>query len=304
MRNLYTLDSKPSTLESEVTHRDLFGNPDDEAIYQGALAVPLEEKIRKAIAMIQNYEPMALQLSDDGYYVAFSGGKDSIVMERLFKMAGVKYKAWYNNVTIDPPELVQFIKREYPEVGWNNIGKNLPLAMADDANATPPTRLARWCCEVYKEQGGIHHFRAIGVRAAESARRKGLWTPLKADRKNGNPIMCPILYWSDADIWAFIKSNNMPYCELYDQGFDRLGCVGCPVGPEKQRFAQFKRWPKYEQMWRKGFQKLWNKYKGVPKKNGGDRAIEKFSTVDELWDWWMSGKAPGGDQPDCQMWLW
>ena len=100
--------------------KDLFGNPDIEAIYQAALTVPLEKKIKNAIALIREYEPMALQLSDAGYYVAFSGGKDSIVMERLFKMSGVKYESWYNNVTIDPPELVRFIKKQYPHVGWNN----------------------------------------------------------------------------------------------------------------------------------------------------------------------------------------
>ena len=283
---------------------DLFGQPDLEAIYQAHLAEPLDRKIDKAIALIREYEPMALDLSPDGYYVAFSGGKDSIVMERLFKMAGVKYQAWYNNVTIDPPELVQFIKRGYPEVRWNNPKcGNLTSRMVKESQG-PPTRLARWCCELYKEQGGDGLLKAIGVRADESPRRKGAWTTITTN-KRGEIFICPILHWTEVDVWEFILvKENIPYCELYDQGFRRLGCVGCPMSGPLGQARDFKRWPKYEQMWRRGFDAYWKAWKGVPRRDGGDRWIEKFDNVDQLWVWWTSGKAYEGDQPDCQMWLW
>ena len=284
--------------------KDLFGNIDEEGMYQMALAVPLQEKIESAIALIRSMESQALQLSEDGFYVAFSGGKDSIVMERLFKLAGVKYKAYYNNVTIDPPELVHFIKREYPQVTWNNVGKHLVSYMADNKVCGPPTRLIRWCCEIYKEQGGIDSFRAIGVRAAESARRKGLWKIVATDRNTSRPILCPILYWTDADVWQFIRDNEMKYCSLYDEGYTRLGCVGCPMSGPTGMARDFKRWPRYEAMWKRGFKVYFDKYKGVPKRNGDPRAIEKFPTVDDLWNWWTSGKAYEGENPDCQMWLW
>ncbi len=278
--------------------------PSEEDLYQMALAVPLEDKIKSAILLIREFERQALALSPEGYYVAFSGGKDSIVMEHLFKLAGVKYRAYYNNVTIDPPELVQFIKRYYPEVTWNNVGKHLVSYMADNKVCGPPTRLIRWCCEIYKEQGGIDSFRAIGVRAEESARRKGLWKIVATDRNTSRPILCPILYWTESDVWQFIRSHNMPYCSLYDEGYTRLGCVGCPMSGPTGMARDFKRWPRYEAMWKRGFQRYFDKYKGVPKRNGGPRAIEKFPTVEALWNWWTSGKAYEGDQPDCQMFLW
>ena len=82
---------------------DLFGNIDEEGVYQMAIAVPLVEKIESAIGLIRLYENQALALSPDGYYVCFSGGKDSIVMEDLFRLSGVCYSNHYSNVTIDPP---------------------------------------------------------------------------------------------------------------------------------------------------------------------------------------------------------
>jgi phosphoadenosine phosphosulfate reductase len=282
--------------------KDLYGNDDIEAMYQAALAVPLAEKIEMALMMIRTYESMALNLSDGGFFVCFSGGKDSIVMARLFEMAGVKHTLNYSNVTIDPPELVQFLKREYPHAIWSSPKKNLPMRMAE--KGVPPTRLMRWCCAEYKEQGGNGQFKAIGVRAAESPRRKSLWQPIRTDAHFKAPIMSPILYWTDDDVWSFIRGNEMPYCSLYDEGFKRLGCIGCPMA-DKQRVAQFKRWPKYEAMWRRGFHKLYNKYKGVPKKNGEPRFSERFNSGDEWFDYWMETKNVNDtDNADCQMFLW
>ena len=275
----------------------------EEEIYQAAIEETLDRKIEKALALIREYEPMALELSQDGYYVAFSGGKDSIVMERLFKMAGVKYQAWYSNVTIDPPELVRFIKREYPQCKWNNPKQHLLKKMIDKTSG-PPTRTIRWCCEIYKEQGGNGLFKAIGVRAEESPRRKGAWQTITMHRSTLSPILSPILYWTVRDVWQLIREQSMPYCGLYDEGFKRLGCIGCPMGGPIGQARDFARWPKYEAMWKKAVMDWWHRWKGVPRRDGQPRAVEKFPTPESLWEWWISGKAYEGDTPDCQMWLW
>ncbi|MBK6900110.1 MAG: phosphoadenosine phosphosulfate reductase family protein [bacterium] len=275
--------------------------PSDEDLYQRAISMPLGRKILEAIGLIELYEEEALSLSPEGYYVAFSGGKDSIVMAKLFEMSGVKYGLHYNNVTIDPPELVRFIRKNYPEAKWNNVGKSLPLYMENKSNG-PPTRLSRWCCEVYKEQGGLGCFRAMGVRAEESARRKGLWRRI-TNTKDKGPVICPIIYWTEDDVWKFIRDNGMEYCSLYDEGFKRLGCVGCPLGGPKNQAREFARWPRYEALWKKGFQKHWDKWKGVPRRDGQPRWIEKFETVDDLWNWWVSGGEDDGS-PDCQIGMW
>jgi len=270
-------------------------------LFERAINQPLSAKISNAIDMIGLHEQNALAMNQAGYYVSFSGGKDSIVMAKLFEMARIKYGLHYNNVTIDPPELTRFIKQEYQYVQWHSIGKPLPYAMVDKS-CGPPTRKARWCCEMYKEHGGDGCFKAIGVRAMESNRRKMLWKLITAN-KRGGMFICPIVYWTDKDIWSFIQQFKLRYCHLYDEGFKRLGCVGCPMAGPKRQAADFARWPKIERVWRKGFQMYWDEWKGVPTKKGEARWIERFSNVDELWAWWISGKACRG-KANCQLFLW
>ena len=270
--------------------------------YVQAIASPLAEKIHRAISLIQLWEGHALELSPDGYYVAFSGGKDSTVLEKLFRMSGVRYKAYYNNVTIDPPELVRHIKRFYPHVPWNNKETSLPLRMKKESQG-PPTRLSRWCCEYYKEQGGNGLFKALGVRGPESPRRILQWQEVTQNRATGDLILCPVAYWTDEDIWAFIRQYNLPYCELYDQGYSRLGCIGCPMSGSKGQSRDFARWPRYEALWKRGFREYWDTWKGVPRLDGKPRWIEKMSGVEELWQWWRSGKALGKGH-DCQIYQW
>ena len=123
------------------------------------------DKVQIAINRLKLHEP------PEGYYVAFSGGKDSCVILDLVKRAGVKYDAHYNLTTVDPPELVQFIRREYPEA-WEQ--RNKPEKTMWDLivqKRMPPTRLVRYWCQYLKEGGGIDRIVITGVRHQESAKR-------------------------------------------------------------------------------------------------------------------------------------
>ena len=86
----------------------------DEAV---AKCPNLEEKIRHSVELMRKGEKMALEFDpENGYHLAFSGGKDSQVLYHITKMAGVRFKAHMNLTSVDPPEVLRFIRREYPDV--------------------------------------------------------------------------------------------------------------------------------------------------------------------------------------------
>lgn len=127
-------------------------------------------KLEKTIERIKAFEP------EDGYYLAFSGGKDSQCIYHLAKMAGVKFDAHYRVTSVDPPELVQFIKKNYPnvsrEIPRDKDGKPITMWSLIASKTMPPTRLTRYCCKDLKESGGDGRVTITGVRWAESKKRK------------------------------------------------------------------------------------------------------------------------------------
>ena len=128
------------------------------------------DKVEAAIKRLKAFEP------PDGYFVAFSGGKDSQCVYHLCQMAGVKFDAHYSVVGVDPPELVQFIKDYYPDVQRDipkdDEGKPITMWNLIPKKLLPPTRIVRYCCEKLKECNGEGRVTVTGVRWEESVRRK------------------------------------------------------------------------------------------------------------------------------------
>lgn len=142
------------------------------------------DKVEMAIKRLKAFEP------EEGYYVAFSGGKDSQCVYHLCKMALVRFDAHYCVTSIDPPELVRFIKSHYPDVKFEHKkdrnGKPITMWTLIPEKGIPPTRLVRYCCEELKESSGAGRFTVTGVRASESGNRKrnqGVITVPKAGKK-------------------------------------------------------------------------------------------------------------------------
>lgn len=261
----------------------------------------VRDPVDRAIKRLQAFEPQ------EGYWLAFSGGKDSQCIYHLAQEAGVKFEAHYNATTADPPELVRFIKAHYPDVRIRKPSLNMWQLIA--RNTMPPTRLWRYCCRHLKEHGGDGRLVATGVRWAESAKRRSrgmlelnqgakseiiLMNDNDANRQmvehcpiKGKHIMNPIVDWSDKDVWRFIRGRGLAYCSLYDEGFTRLGCVACPnAGPTQQR-RDFRRWPHFKALYLMAFERMLANRRAKGKET-------TWQSGQEVMDWWLK-------TPDCPM---
>jgi phosphoadenosine phosphosulfate reductase len=208
------------------------------------------QNVEEALDFIKQHEP------PEGYFVGFSGGKDSIVTLDLVRRAGVKHEAFYSMTLIDPPEVVDFIKKHYPEVTrlrakmtfWQGILKNgLPYAGR------------RWCCRILKKDPAkkipLKH-RIMGQRMEESWQRAA--QPRVGYIKTYKTYLYkPIFEWSSSDIWDYIQAENLPYPALYDEGFARLGCIVCPYIAGKALARNKAKWPGHYRILDKYMREYW-----------------------------------------------
>lgn len=100
--------------------------------------------------------------------------------------------------------------------------------------------------------------------------------------KRHKTTLNPIIDWTDRDVWDFIHAESIPYCELYNDGFHRLGCVGCPMAAKHGREVEFAKWPKYKLAYLKAFDRML-----AERQKRGKRRDEMFSTAQSVFNWWM-----------------
>ena len=235
----------------------------------------LQRRIDYSISLMQKAEPLALSYHPDGFYLAFSGGKDSQVLYHLALQAGVKFKAHMNLTSIDPPEVIRFVRKNYPDVELIKPKMSI-YDMALKKHILPTMRF-RWCCAEYKEISGAGSVTLLGIRKAESFRRKQrkeleasnhklsvnfdqfsehqeqMLTCVKGKDKI---LLNPILEWSHNDVWSYIRGNNIEYCKLYDEGYTRIGCILCPMSSRNQCIKDAKRYPHVKKRWIQTIRKL------------------------------------------------
>ena len=95
----------------------------------------------------------------------------------------------------------------------------------------------------------------------------------------GKRICNPIVDWTDRDIWDYIRSERLPMNPLYDMGFFRVGCIGCPMAG-KRRWMEFSIFPTYKQAYMRAFGRMLDVIhaEGIP---------TKWKTAGDVFSWWM-----------------
>lgn len=257
----------------------------------------LQDKIQESIAFLQKAEKLALRLNpENGFYIGFSGGKDSQVVLELCKLAGVKYTPYHNVTTNDNSKTIRFIREKYPEVQFV-VPKESFFHMIERYGL--PTRLSRWCCKQYKERLGAGNVVVTGVRAEESAKRAQYAETMKFARKKtdrkevdldkmrDNDFQCvggrdkfllyPILRWTTYDIWEFIRERGLPINPLY-QDHSRVGCVFCPFTPARTIREYIDTHPKQYQALLHAIKKY------LERSSMGNQ----FESAEDAFEWWIS----------------
>lgn len=284
----------------------------------------LQNKLSYSIRLLQNAVELA-KLYDpvDGFFLGFSGGKDSQALYHVAKMAGVPFKAHMSLTSVDPPAVIRFVKKNYPDVEL--IAPKESIYQVAIRKQILPTALARWCCDVYKEHAGAGKVTLTGIRRQESIRRSkrneyevtrrkfsgtaedfAEWqteqrmNDSKYSLETESQIRCiggkdsiiinPIIHWQESEVWEFLNEVvKVPHCELYDTGHKRIGCLFCPMSNIKQFRRDEREYPHQRHKWIDTIK--------IIRRNGHLLHIDQYQDLsmyseDEqaeiVFDWWRS----------------
>lgn len=81
-------------------------------------------------------------------------------------------------------------------------------------------------------------------------------TLIKTMREKKDTVANPIYDWTDNDVWDYIKSNKYPYNPMYDMGYHRVGCIGCPMATYRQKMKEFSDFPYVKKLYIDAFEKM------------------------------------------------
>lgn len=260
------------TVQEYKANRQFYGDPLKTETLFGC-----DDVVERAIKEIRGLAAVGTKLC-----LRFSGGKDSIVIKRLCDMAGVPYIARFSRTSVDPPELLKFIRTEHKDVVIED--PRITMFQLIIKKGFPPTRLCRYCCQEFKERNvcgrGDGLLTVTGVRKAESPRRKSRAKYETCQADKGVNFYHPIVNWTDDQVWEFILAERLPYCSIYDEGLSRIGCVGCPLASSEKIEAEFRRWPNFEKAYLWAFERMLE-----------GRQFDKWKTKFDVMDWYIYGAA-------------
>ena len=283
------------------------------------------DRVQTAISRLKLFNDMAVKNHPNGFLVLDSGGKDSDVIKQLALLSGIRFEIVHCHTTADHPVTVQYVRQE--QCRWQAMGipytiqypmyKGKRTSMWElIALKGAPNKIMRWCCHILKEQSaGAGRYTVTGVRWAESIKRartraayelpSGGRERIKLNNDNdarrcllehcmqkGQTVVNPIIDWQDSDVWDFHAQYGLNHNPLYEQGYHRVGCVGCPMGHHREELEEI---PQYKTLYIHAFQRFLDRRPDVIQKYG-------WKNGEELYEWWVNGKALDRPDPDQLSW--
>lgn len=276
----------------------------------------------KAMERIKMASEMSLHHYGQPLVCTYSGGKDSDVLLELFRRSGIPFEVHNSHTTADAPPTVYHIREVFRGLELQGIkcdidyhrrpgGGRVTMWNLIPERVMPPTRRVRYCCSELKETGCRNRMIATGIRWAESSKRKEreMFENISSDikkkikvteekmlltdnddtrrlfeqcRLKAKTVVNPIIDWKDSDIWDYYRNECRPHNPLYQMGYYRVGCIGCPMAG-KTRWKEFSDFPRYRQMYINAFDRML----GVRKARG---LGTEWRNGAEVFRWWMEDK--------------
>lgn len=199
------------------------------------------EKVTRAIKLIKSVS------TTRNPFIAYSGGKDSVVLAYLCKEAGLSLPLLHNVTTIDPPYTLSFCQKQGAQL---LRPKKSFLDLVEKKGM--PTMFRRFCCKELKERymGEVGFY---GIRKDESVKRSQCYDDISDiyyyTKKIHSQRFFPMLYFTNEDLTNIVNEHSLECHPLYydHQGkFDvtrRLGCIGCPLQGDRGKM-DYLRYPK------------------------------------------------------------
>ncbi|MBQ6554830.1 MAG: phosphoadenosine phosphosulfate reductase family protein [Firmicutes bacterium] len=270
------------------------------------------DKEKAAIERLKTAGEMSLATYQKPLIITYSGGKDSDLLLELALRSGIDFELDHSLTTADAPQTVRHVKQMFKDMEEKGIKCHIDYPKMSmwqliPYKCIPPTRVIRYCCRELKESNCKHRMIATGVRWAESVKRRktrGIYedTHSNRDKKivlmNDNDdkrklfercqiqaktIVNPIIDFTDDEVLDFYKNECKYHNPLYDMGFHRVGCIGCPMA-SKHRIFEFEVFPKYKEMYIRAFGRMLERRK----EKGLESNIE-WNTAQDVFDWWING---------------
>lgn len=269
-------------------------------------------KEKRAIQYLKSFEPEA-----EPYYLCYSGGKDSDAIRILAHLAGVKHDIVHELTTVDAPETVHYIK-SIPNVIINRPKLSM-WQLIPQKGMPPTRIVRYCCSELKEKGGqgrlkitGVRweesakraenagYIQIIGKPKTMQSSANKLRINYKLNKQGGmllnndnDPsrrfvehcyrttatMINPIVNWTDEDVWEFLTHYGCKSNPLYECGFKRIGCIGCPMAGKK-RYTHFNLYPKYKILYLRAFERILERQKSLGKKT-------RFNSAEEVFRWWM-----------------
>ena len=307
----------------------------------------LEKKIEDSKDVLRLAAEMSKEYYHQPLIITYSGGKDSDVLLQLAVecLEPSDFEVLNSHTTVDAPETVYYIRDKFKELAEMGVKATIhyphypdgrPMSMWNliENKQMPPTRFVRYCCQKLKETSTPNRYVAVGVREAESTKRRNrdgfgartktpnerIWytydhvkevfeddktrrsqdgiensneespwecTYITRAKRNEDLICNPIYKWTDSEVWEFIHERGMKYNPLYDQGWKRVGCIGCPLATNQ--VWELEKYPKYKQNYINAFDRMLQRRREAGKDDvTGKEGIHKWTDGKAVYKWWIN----------------